>query len=57
MMAWLCYLFSDDLRVSAIGAELVEDEGVEQAHVAGHLLHAPQLSLLLCVRELHHQAR
>lgn len=28
------------LSVSAVSAELIEDEGVKKAHVPGHLLHA-----------------
>ena len=44
----------DHLGVGSVGAELVEDEGREQSHVARHLLHPPQLTLLFCVRELDH---
>ena len=45
------------LGVGSVGAELVENERVDEAHVAGHLLHPPQLPLLLRVGEFHHQAR
>lgn len=45
------------LSVRSVGAKLVENERMDQAHIAGHLLHSPQLSLLLRVGEFHHQAR
>lgn len=45
------------LGVGSVGAELVEDERVDESHVAGHLLHPPQLPLLLRVGEFHHKAR
>ena len=44
----------DELRVGAVGVELVEDERREQSHVAGHLLHPPQLAFLLRVGKLDH---
>ena len=53
-MLWLFLVY---LCVCPVGSELVEYEWVEQAHVSGHLLHSPQLALLLCVGQLHHQAR
>lgn len=43
-----------ELRISAVSPELVEDEGREQAHVASHLLHPPQLTLFLRVGEFDH---
>jgi Cu/Ag efflux protein CusF len=45
------------LGVGAICAKLIEHEGVEKAHVAGHLLHAPQLAFLLSIREFDHETR
>lgn len=42
------------LSVRAVGAKLVEDEGVKEAHVSSHLLHASQLSLFLSVGVLYH---
>lgn len=42
------------LGVRAVGAKLVEDERVEDAHVSSHLLHASQLSLFLSVGVLYH---
>lgn len=45
------------LSVGSVCSKLVENKGMDQAHVSGHLLHSPQLSLLLRVGEFHHQAR
>lgn len=44
------------LGVRAVVAKLVEDERVNEPHVAGHLLHPPQLPLLLRVGKLDDQA-
>lgn len=40
------------MRVRTVGAELVEDERVQETHVARHLLHPPQLPFLLRVSKL-----
>jgi hypothetical protein len=44
------------LCIGTICPKLVEDKRVKETHVAGHLLHATQLTLFLCVCELHHEA-
>lgn len=45
-----------NLGEGAVRAELVEDIGVEEAHVSGHLLHSSRLPLFLSVCELYHYA-
>ena len=50
-------MFETHLSIRSVCAELVEYERMDEAHVACHLLHSPQLSLLLRVGEFHHQAR
>lgn len=45
------------LLVCSVGAKLIEDERIQQVHVTGHLLHAPQLALLLGVGEFNNETR
>lgn len=44
------------LCIGAVRPKLVENERVQETHVAGHLLHATQLTFFFCVSKFHHEA-